>query len=165
MPRRRDLGFSLLEIIVALGIFMVGAASVFTLFAAGAGAHKRAIDRANAARAADSIFAELESKWTLAGDLQRGAARREPVPAAPAGKAAKAGKAGKRPGAPDDYPVPAEGKAPWAVPGYPQYRYDVQYTPVDDENDAVMATVFVHWKSRGSDRVETFRRLLLRRPF
>jgi len=161
MRRGAPHGFSLLEIIVALGIFMIGAASVFALFAAGAGAHRRAVDRANAARAADSIFAELEAKWTLAGDLQRGAVRREPAPAAKAGSASTA----SRRTAEADFPVPASGKAPWTVPGYPQYKFDVQYTPVDDENDAVMATVFVHWQRRGADRVETFRRLLLRRPF
>lgn len=164
MRRVGQRGFSLLEIIVALGIFMVGAASVFALFAAGAGAHKRAVDRANAARAADSIFAELEAKWTLAGDLARGAARSEPAPSAQGTGKAAGSKRSKR-SSHAEFPVPADGTPPWNVPGYPQYRYDVQYTPVDDENDAVMATVFIHWQRRGSDRVETFRRLLLRRPF
>lgn len=143
-------GFSLLEIIVALGIFMVGAASVFSLFAVGAQAHKRAVDMSNAARAAEAIFAELEAKWTVVGDLQK----------RPTKGGAKGGRKGDH-----DYPVLASGKPPWSVPGYPEYTYDIQYTPVDEEDNAVMTTVFIHWQRRGQARVETFRRLLLRRPF
>ncbi|MHC5019409.1 MAG: type IV pilus modification PilV family protein [Planctomycetota bacterium] len=113
---RRNRGFSLLEIIVALSVFMVGAASVFALFTAGARAQLRAKDMSNAARAATTIFAELEAKWTLAGELS---------------------KKGKQTG--DPYPVPAKGKPPWDIPGFPNYLYDVQYTPIDDNDDIVLA--------------------------
>ena len=109
--RGRARGFSLLEIIVALSVFMVGASSVFALFMAGARAQQRAKDMSNAARAATTIFAELEAKWTYAGDR------------------AKRGKA-----AGDPYPVPAAGKPPWYIPGFRKYMFDVQYTPIDDDD-------------------------------
>lgn len=139
---RRSRGFSLLEIIVALSVFMVGAASVFALFTAGARAQLRAKDMSNAARAAATIFAELEAKWTMAGDL------------------AKRGK-----GADEPYPIPAKGKPPWDIDGFPNYLFDVQYTPIDDEDNIVLATVIIFWERRGSSRSQIYKKVIRRKPF
>ena len=57
----RQAGFSLLEIIVALGILAFGIASAIALFAAATAAHKRAIDRTHAAAIAEQAFADIES--------------------------------------------------------------------------------------------------------
>ncbi|MEM7260703.1 MAG: prepilin-type N-terminal cleavage/methylation domain-containing protein [Planctomycetota bacterium] len=57
----RQAGFSLLEIIIALGILAVGIASAIALFAAATAAHKRAIDRTHAAAIAEQTFADVES--------------------------------------------------------------------------------------------------------
>jgi len=153
--RQRSAGFSLLEIIVALGIFMVGGVSVMSLFAVGAAHHRRAIDNSNAARAARSIFAELEAKWTLVADAEK----RRPK------KSARKGRGKNRDGSDGDYPVPGEGAGPWRVPGFPQYEYEVEYTPIDPEENAVMCTLSIKWKRRGKGRTQFFKRLLLRRPF
>ena len=139
---------------MALGIFMVGASSIFALFAVGAAAHRRAVDTSNAGRAAASIFAELEAKWTLVGDMQKRPS-----------KPSRSG-SGKTQGSDDEYPDPVAGeKPPWPVPGFPQYVYEVFYTPVDDEENAVMATLTIHWMRRGQNRNASFQRILLRRPF
>ena len=157
----RARGFSLLELIVALGIFMVGAASVFSLFAVGAAAHRRAIDTSNAARAAASIFAELEAKWTLVGDLQKRPAKRAKSSGKSRGKGRRAAVATD-----DPYPVPVPNeRPPWPVPSFPAYVYEVLYTPVDEDEDAVMATVIIYWQRRGENRSAQYQRLLLRRPF
>jgi prepilin-type N-terminal cleavage/methylation domain-containing protein len=140
--RRRGRGFSLLEIIVALSVFMVGAASVFALFHAGARAQLRAKDMSNAARGAATIFAELEAKWTLAAEI------------------AKRGK-----GSSDPYPVPAKGKPPWDIPGFPNYLFDVQYTPIDEDDNIVLATVIIFWERRGTSRSQTYKKVIRRKPF
>ncbi len=57
----RQAGFSLLEIIIALGILAVGISSAIALFAAATAAHKRAIDRTHAAAIAEQAFADVES--------------------------------------------------------------------------------------------------------
>ncbi|MFQ5653649.1 MAG: prepilin-type N-terminal cleavage/methylation domain-containing protein [Planctomycetota bacterium] len=59
--RRRQAGFSLLEVIVALAILTLGVTSAMALFTAATAAHKRAIDRTHAASIAEQAFADIES--------------------------------------------------------------------------------------------------------
>ncbi len=54
-------GFTLLEVIVALGILTLGIASALGLFAAATAAQKRAIDQVNSAVIAEQAFADFES--------------------------------------------------------------------------------------------------------
>lgn len=61
LDRPRERGFTLIEILVALGILAIGATSALALFAAASAAHKRAIDRTNAANIAEQAFADVES--------------------------------------------------------------------------------------------------------
>jgi prepilin-type N-terminal cleavage/methylation domain-containing protein len=52
-------GFSLLEVLIAMLILSVGAASVLSLFAAAASTHRRAVDRTHAALVAERVLAEV----------------------------------------------------------------------------------------------------------
>lgn len=54
-------GFTLIEVLVALGIMMIGVSVAFALFAAATAAHKRAINRTNSAAIAEQAMADLES--------------------------------------------------------------------------------------------------------
>lgn len=54
-------GFSLLEVIVALAVLTLGISSALALFTAATAAHKRAVDRVNAAAIAEHVVAEVES--------------------------------------------------------------------------------------------------------
>lgn len=67
-PDRRDraAGFSLLEILIAMMILAIGAASVLSLFAAAASTHRRALDRTQAALIAERVLAEARARY--AGD-------------------------------------------------------------------------------------------------
>ncbi len=63
-PRNaRRAGFSLLEVLIAMLILSVGAASVLALFAAAASTHKRSVDRTHAALLAERIFSEVEARY------------------------------------------------------------------------------------------------------
>jgi prepilin-type N-terminal cleavage/methylation domain-containing protein len=55
-------GFTLLEIMVALGVMAVGISSVFALFAAATALHNRAVDEMNAALMADTVFGNIEAR-------------------------------------------------------------------------------------------------------
>ncbi|MEQ8762685.1 MAG: type II secretion system protein [Planctomycetota bacterium] len=65
---RAEAGFTLMEMLVALGVLTTGIVSVLGLFAFALGIHKEAIDRTNSAVAAEivkgDVLAELEARWS-----------------------------------------------------------------------------------------------------
>ena len=68
---RRRAGFTLLEILVALGIFAIAIASIMSLLLVAASSHKRAVDNTRAAMLAETVLAELEGEIRL-GKIVRG---------------------------------------------------------------------------------------------
>jgi prepilin-type N-terminal cleavage/methylation domain-containing protein len=64
-------GFTLMEMLVALGILTVGMVSILGLFAFALGIHKEAVDRIHASSAAERIagelFADLKTQWSEEG--------------------------------------------------------------------------------------------------
>lgn len=65
--RRRfgERGFSLLEVLLAMFVLSVGAASILALFAAGAATHRRSVDRTNALLVAERIFSEVRANYRV----------------------------------------------------------------------------------------------------
>jgi len=61
----RARGFSLLEVLIALMILSIGAASVLALFAGAATTHKRSLDRTQAALVAERVIAEVQARYTV----------------------------------------------------------------------------------------------------
>ncbi len=57
---RRQAGFTLLEVVVALGILTVGVSAAISLFAAGTASHRRAVDRIRAIEVSEMVLASLE---------------------------------------------------------------------------------------------------------
>ncbi len=56
-------GFSLIEVLVAMMIFTVGATSIIALFAAASASHKRSVDRTRAAMLAEEIVAQVQARY------------------------------------------------------------------------------------------------------
>ena len=56
----KDAGFTLLEVIIALGIMTVGMTVAISLFTAATAAHRRAVDRIRAIEVSEQVFASLE---------------------------------------------------------------------------------------------------------
>jgi prepilin-type N-terminal cleavage/methylation domain-containing protein len=56
-------GFSLLEVLIAMFILSIGAASVLALFAAAASTHKRSVDRTHAALLAERLFSDIQGRY------------------------------------------------------------------------------------------------------
>lgn len=70
----RSAGFSLIEILVAVAILSLGAATGLGLFVAATVVHKRAIDRWHASQLADEVVAAIREVWAegaSAEDLTR----------------------------------------------------------------------------------------------
>ena len=64
-------GFTLVEILVALFVMLVGISSAFALFAAATALHKRATDQTSAAVIAESIFSQVQSELTAGVELSK----------------------------------------------------------------------------------------------
>lgn len=63
-PRECRMGFSLLEVMIAVLVFVMAVASILPLFAVGTTAHRRAIDQTEAALLAARIAARLQENFT-----------------------------------------------------------------------------------------------------
>ena len=79
-------GFTLVEILVAMGIFLFGVSAVLGLFQVGGGYEQEARARAELAPAVEPLVLMLKAQaWELAeaGELGLGDVRGQPVPGAP----------------------------------------------------------------------------------
>lgn len=142
-PRR---GFTLLEVMIALGIFAVGATAAFAVLIAAASSERRAAHQIQTALIADGVFSEVQ------GDLAPGLTLQDLVDAA------------------GDDGGGAQGNTVWVIkdkrhPIYGAYRYDVALTPVPcaDPNEAWawFVEVEVRWSDRGQGRSAKFSSVLL----
>ena len=61
----RSGGFSLIEVLVAMFVLSIGAASVLSFFAAAASTHKRSVDRTHAALVAERVFSEVQGRYVV----------------------------------------------------------------------------------------------------
>jgi len=139
-------GFTLLEVMLALGIFAVGATAAFAVLVAAASAERRAANHIHAALIADGVFSEVQA------DLAPGLTLQDLVDAA------------------GDDGGGAQGDTVWVIkdrqhPVYDAYRYDVALTPVPcgDPNEAWawFVEVEVRWSERGRGRSAEFKTVLL----
>ena len=65
MSRQRNRrGFTLIEVLIAMVILGLGAASLVALFAAGSSIHKRSVDRTRAALVAERVFSDAGLVYT-----------------------------------------------------------------------------------------------------
>lgn len=59
---KRQAGFTLIEVLVAMGILSVGATAILSLFSAAMTLHQRSIDRVRAALMAEDVLARIEDR-------------------------------------------------------------------------------------------------------
>jgi prepilin-type N-terminal cleavage/methylation domain-containing protein len=146
----RSDGFSLLEVLIAMMILSIGAASVLALFAGAANTHRRALDRTESALVAEQILAEVAARYVdgLTADEVRARVERE-VPAI-------FGDATWRVELfhPADVRMPREEVAD----AEPAIRPDAEWEP-----EELFARVVVRWKRGGTSREDSFYTLLLPR--
>jgi prepilin-type N-terminal cleavage/methylation domain-containing protein len=61
-------GFTLIEVLIAIGILAIGISAVLFLFAMGARSHKQALDRTRAALLADAVVNGLQAEFPSFSD-------------------------------------------------------------------------------------------------
>jgi prepilin-type N-terminal cleavage/methylation domain-containing protein len=172
-------GFTLVEILIALGVLAFGLVAVLGLMAAATTTHKKAVDRVNAALLADSIMADIDSALTVGFDETK-----LPV------RESEGEEGGGEEEGPEAGPEPYEEEWPGAREeagggvveratemgptyilkegveslNYPGYRYSVYLTAVGRAPaPAFFVEVVVAWSEKGREITETYQTLLLRR--
>lgn len=150
--RTRRQGFTLLEIIVALGVLAIGATAAFSLFVAGAASGRRAEHEVNAALIAETVIDDLRDDLTVDLDLSDYPSATDPNAA---------------PGA----PAPLNPKTRWLArdgvwPGFEDYKYDLAITPLDgpvpDDPWQFLIEVEVRWSDQGTRRSAQYSTIMLR---
>lgn len=138
----RNGGFTLIEVLIALGIMSIGITAVIGIFTMATTTHKRAIDETSAALIAQSAVADARATLTARYD-----ASALPVVA--------------------EGPPPVLALRKNATdPAFPGYSYDVLLTPIDApkaaDADVFHVEVRVKWQATGKQRGETFHTVALR---
>ncbi len=151
-------GFSLLEILVALSVMVVGMTSILVLFAVGVTTHKRSVDQMNAALAAESIFSEIEANYTVLRISQWKKT-----------EAQKSRKKGWKGRSVDEKnylkDVPEKGADEPKVPDFPGYRYRMAYSRLDPDGNAVLAELTIVWQKGGDPVSESYAKVIFKKPF
>lgn len=137
---RRDAGFTLLEIMVAMGILVFGVTSLIGVLGVGVSTRRTADMRAQAVLIADQALHDVEERFLADAPL-------DPEWQEPEDLAIQ--------------PVTVE-----EIPGHPGLRYTVEFQPDVERPDLVLVTVRVAWLDQGEESGEVFRRILARQvPF
>ena len=129
-------GFTLLEVLVALGMLTVGLTTLLGALALGAGTRRGAEMRVRASLLADAVLQRVENE--LLAD--------HPLPAE--------WKDGR------ELAIPATDET--AADGFPGMVYRVSFTASDERPELVLVEVRVAWRDAGENEGETFVRILPR---
>jgi general secretion pathway protein I len=135
--RRTRAGFTIVEVVLAMAILLVGMSTILGLLSFGAAMSRTASLRAGAANAVEAVLADLEERlFPLV--LEEGV---EVV----------------------GEPAPIERRE---IPGHPGLVYSAQATPNPDDPLEYRVDVELSWSTAGSRRTRKFTTLLLREvPF
>ncbi|MEY2981926.1 MAG: hypothetical protein RL562_2153 [Planctomycetota bacterium] len=133
---RDESGFTLLELIVALGILVFGATSLIGALSLGVGSRRGTEMRARASLLADQVLLHVERELLGRHGIPSGWQSAE------------------------ELAIPPEGVD--VVDGFPGMRYAVSFETSPERPDIVLATVTVGWRDQGEDDGVVFQRIVPR---
>lgn len=144
--RADNRGFTLIEILMAMSILLLGIVGVYAIFAVGLVNHKRAVDNTTASVLAGSIFDDIAANYStyyydrnfnrrpdLSEDLDSN-------------------------GTDDWFEPTAGGQMRYPIPFRRGYRYTIRYERSHEVPQELFVTVSIYWQAQGSERAETFER-------
>ncbi len=138
--RTGESGFTLLEMIVAMGVLVVGITSLLGALSSGLGTRRGAEQRHRAVLLADHVIHELESGIWFEAPPPNDEGPSEILP---------------EDLAIDPVSVPS-------VPGYPGMKYRVEFEVDPEHPDLVLARIRISWMDQGSDVGTEFLRIMSR---
>jgi prepilin-type N-terminal cleavage/methylation domain-containing protein len=143
--RAHNRGFTLIEILMALTIMLVGMVGIYAVFAVGLVSHKRAVDNTIAANLAASIFEDIAANYDVYYYDTTGNGRPDLSE-------------DRNENGIDDW-FEMEGGVPrYPIPYRRGYRYTVRYERSPYAPQTLFVTVNVYWQQAGVERGETFQR-------
>ncbi|MBX3460584.1 MAG: prepilin-type N-terminal cleavage/methylation domain-containing protein [Planctomycetes bacterium] len=140
-------GFTLIEILMALTIMLVGVVGIYAVFAVGLVSHKRAVDHTAASNLAASLFDDIAANydvWYFDND-------RNGVPDL-------AERDRNNNGIGDLYDVDNNGRPLNPIPFQRGYRYTIRYERNPAVPQELLVMVHIYWRQAGEERAEPFQR-------
>lgn len=135
----RQGGFTLTEMLVALGILVFGLTTLLGSLTEGVGERRGVEMRLKAVHMVDEVLRDLQQNYIPSYPLDGG-----PLPAIGAG----------------------EGAEPPTLPGYPGMRYSVTFKPDPEHPAVVLCRIGIAWMAQGEAVAAVFDRILVREvPF
>ena len=145
---RRQSGFTLIEILMALSILLLGIVGVYAIFAVGLVNHKRAVDNTTASVLAGSIFDDIAANYSTYY-YDRNFNRRPDL-----------SEDANNNGVDDWFEPTQNGQLRYPIPHRRGYRYDIRYERSHEVPQELFVTVNIYWQAQGSERAETFQRTI-----
>jgi prepilin-type N-terminal cleavage/methylation domain-containing protein len=142
----RNRGFTLIEILMALTIMLVGVVGIYAVFSVGLVNHKRAVDYTTAANLAASVFEDIAANYEVWYADRNG----NGIP--------DLAEDSNNNGIPDWFELGADGRPRYPIPYRRGYLYSVNYERNHEVPQALLVTVRVYWQQAGEDRAEIFQR-------
>ncbi|MCZ7606568.1 MAG: prepilin-type N-terminal cleavage/methylation domain-containing protein [Planctomycetota bacterium] len=139
-------GFTLIEILMALSILLLGVVGVYAIFAVGLVNHKRAVDNTTAAVMAGSIFDDIAANY----DIYYFDHNRNGRPDLSEDVNAN--------GVDDWFEPDSTGRFRYPIPRRRGYRYEIRYERGIDVPQELFVTVRIFWEAQGVERAESFHR-------
>ncbi len=143
---RHQRGFTLLEILMAFSILLLGVVGVYSVFSVGLVAHKRAIDNTTAANLAGSLYDDIAANY----DMWYYDRNHNGIPDLAEDRNGN--------GTDDWFEVQAGGRARYPIPLVPGYTYKIRYERGDTVDTEIFVTVQVFWRQQGEGKAATFQR-------
>lgn len=146
ITRRSRRGFTLLEILMAFTVLLLGVVGVYAVFSVGLVSHKRAVDNTTAATLAGSLFDDISANY----DVWYYDRNRNGIPDRAEDR--------NNDGVDDWFEVQAGGRLRDPIPFMPGYTYRVRYERSPHIDQELFVTVQVFWRQQGDAKAATFQR-------
>jgi len=146
IARRKNRGFTLLEILMAFSILLLGVVGVYAVFSVGLVAHKRAVDNTNAGNLAGSLFDEIAANY----DVWYYDRNKNGIPDLAEDRNSN--------NVDDWFEVQGTGRLRYPIPTLSGYTYKIRYERSPTIDQELFVTIQVFWRQQGDAKAATFQR-------
>lgn len=144
--RRGQRGFTLLEILMAFTVLLLGVVGVYAVFSVGLISHKRAVDNTTSATLAGSLFDDISANY----DVWYYDRNRNGVPDLSEDRNSN--------NMDDWFELQSGGRPRYPIPYALGYTYKIRYERSPTIDQELFVTIQVFWRQQGEAKAATFQR-------